>query len=368
MRLYSAVLGIASCMLPQAVVADHDSAQTILGVWSRYSARAIGFYELRPAKTVRALPVEAQRGLREDVAWRAKRYIENGTALALILTRNGRIVFEEYGNGATKDSKLRSYSMAKSLTSLALGEALCAGKVRGLDEKAATYATALGATAYGKSSIRNLLKMMSGAQDPGGKYSGIHDWLAFMRVIQLQDAKAPLFEKFGKRTEGKDGVRWVYNGLDAEAVGEVIEAATGMSLPRWFEQTVWQKAGAEASAGWLLDNDGHGFAELGFFATARDFARIGLYVLDRLSGKIGDGCIASYLQEATRSQVTKDWFALPGYGFFIHVDADGNAWFAGHGGQRIGINASGNNLLVALSFKHNVPAVHAIFDQWIASQ
>lgn len=368
MRLQLAVLGLVSCMLSQSVVADHDDAQTILGVWSRYSARAAGFYELRPAKTVRALPVEAPGGLREDVAWRAKRYIENGTAFALILMHHGRIVFEEYGNGATKDSKLRAYSMAKSLTSLALGEALCAGKVKGLDEKAATYATALGATAYGKSSVRNLLKMMSGAQDPGSKYSGIHDWLAFIRVVQLQDSKALLFEKFGKRTEEKDGVRWVYNGLDSEAVGEVIEAATGMSLPRWFEQTVWQKAGGGASAGWLLDNEGHGFAELGFFATARDFARIGLYVLDRLSGNIGDSCVASYLQEATRSQVTKDWYALPGYGFLIHVDAGGNAWFAGHGGQRVGINASGSNLLVSLSFKHKVPAVHALFDEWIASQ
>lgn len=76
--------------------------------------------------------------------------------------------------------------------------------------------------------------------------------------------------------------------------------ATGVPLPKWFEQTVWQKAGAEFWAGWNVDRDVNCVAETLFYTTTRDFARIGLYMLERLTGKTDDDCRSAFLTKARK--------------------------------------------------------------------
>ncbi|MBM3346294.1 MAG: hypothetical protein FJY55_07360, partial [Betaproteobacteria bacterium] len=159
--------------------ANHDTPATIFGYWDRV---ARGLHILQPAKVVRALPESGDKAAVDRIAPAARSYL--GNTLSLLIIDNGQVLFEGYANGAVKESPLRSYSMTKSFTALAVGEALCAGKIKSLDDKAAVYVPELEGTAHGSATIRNLLKYTSGAEDPGGDgYTGIHSQDDFRAVL-----------------------------------------------------------------------------------------------------------------------------------------------------------------------------------------
>jgi len=161
-----------------------------------------------------------------------------------------------------------------------------------------------------------------------------------------------MLKKHSGRSRWEQGQKFIYNGLDSQALGFVIRGATGMPVQRWFEETVWQKAGAEFRGGWFRDKEGNGIAELLLMATTRDFARIGLYVQERLMGKVDDPCVSAFLREAAQPLTAKGyWATAPSFGMGIHTCADGNPWITGHGVQRIGINPKTGRLLSTNGFK-----------------
>jgi CubicO group peptidase (beta-lactamase class C family) len=326
--------------------ADHQSADVVLGEWDKLSPQ---MYILQPSKDVRPLPASADEKARQQAGGDLSSTLNQ--AFSVLLIDQGQILFEGYAKGASAATRLHSQSMAKSMTSLAVGEALCAGKIASLDDTAASYAPALAGTAYGASTLRNLLRYTSGAQDPGGNgYAGIHNFRDFGGLLQHHVSLVDLMKKHGGSSRFKPGEKFIYNGLDSEALSVVVRAATGMTMAAWFDQTVWQKAGGEASAGWRQDREGNTIAQIGFFATPRDYARIALYVLDRLSGRSGDECIRSYLREASSPLVPKGyWNQAPSWGLSIHVGADGNPWFFGHGGQRVAIDVKKQRVIVTNS-------------------
>ncbi len=316
--------------------ASHDSAPTILNQFKVLSSR---LHVLKPAPNVRALPVGTDEAARQRINADAELMVSKNFSLVVI--EKGELLAEAYGNGATAESPLNSYSMAKTLTALAVGEAMCAGKIKSLDDKAASYIPALQGTAYGAASIRHLLSYTSGAKDPGGDgYSGIHNIPDLVAVLSHRISLMDLTIKHGQSSSFKPGEKFIYNGLDSETLSLVVRAATGMSLPKWFEASVWQKAGAQYPAGWYVGRDGNGVGEMLVLASTRDFARVGVYVLERLTNASADSCMNDFMKEAARPLIAKGyWDSAPQFGLGLHVGADGNTWFFGHSSQRIGINA-----------------------------
>lgn len=340
-RCWLAALGVVSAF-PLAARADHESPADILNQWTRMAPR---LHVLKPAQQVRHLPSSADREAAVRAAAKAQPMLEG--AFSVLLLENGAIVHEAYANGAAGNRQLNSYSVAKSLTALAVGEALCAGKIASLDTPAQVYAPQLEGTAYGAASVRNLLRMTSGALEPSDNgYSGIHSFVDFRAVVMHQASLNDLLRKYGGPGRFKPGEKFVYNGLDSNALGLVVRGATGVSLAAWFEASVWQQAGAESPAGWFQDRQGNTIAEILFFATTRDFARVGLYIADRLTDKAGDACIRAFLKEAVKPLVAKPyWEGAPAWGLGLHVGADDNTWLFGHGGQRIAIDVKTGRVL-----------------------
>ena len=337
-------------LLPFALIcatparADHESASKILGKWAEYQSR---LHILKPAATPRELAPSQNAALIDSMASGAKRIVGNG--MGAVVLDDGKLVFEAYDNGANRESKMDAYSMAKSLTALAVGEALCAGKIASLEDRAAKYVPQLEGTAYGAASLRQLLSYTSGAQDPGGNgYVGIHSFSDFRAVFGHSLSLIDLIKKYGE-ARFEPGKKFIYNGLDSDTLSLVIRNATGSPLPQWFEATVWQKAGAEFPAGWYVDRDGNAIAEMAFYATTRDFARIGLYIADRLTGKSADKCMNDFIKDAAAPHVSKGyWDVAPKFGLGLHVGADGNTWMFGHGAQRVGVNVK-NGRVIAIN-------------------
>lgn len=312
-------------------------------------AHAAKIHRFKPAQKVRELKTAAPSEANQRLASDARSFARN--TFSTLLIENGEVVYEFYGKDATAESLANGYSVTKSWTALAVGEALCAGKINSLDDPAKTYAPQLAGTAYGEASIRNLLRYTSGAEDPGGNgYTGIHSRWDFGSMTEHQLSLVDLMKKNGGSSRFKQGEKFIYNGLDSEALSVVVRGATGMSLPAWFESTVWQEAGGESPAAWYVDKDGNGIAEVLLFATSRDYARVALYVLDRLTDQAGSDCIRAFVKEAAQPQVAKGyWYNFPGWGFGLHHGADGQTWMTGYSGQRIGMHPQKRRVFVTTS-------------------
>jgi CubicO group peptidase (beta-lactamase class C family) len=80
----------------------------------------------------------------------------------LMVIKDGRVVVERYQYGRQPDMQFRSFSMAKTFTAMLVGIAHSKGLIRSLDDKAADYWPEIAPSAYGQTTIRNLLRMSSG--------------------------------------------------------------------------------------------------------------------------------------------------------------------------------------------------------------
>ena len=91
-------------------------------------------------------------------------YLSRQRIMGLMIIKDGVVQVERYQYERTPKHRFLSNSMAKSITSLAVGFALQEGKIRSLDDRAELYAKALRGTLLGQTTIRNLLRMASGAR------------------------------------------------------------------------------------------------------------------------------------------------------------------------------------------------------------
>jgi CubicO group peptidase (beta-lactamase class C family) len=163
--------------------------------------------------------------------------------------------------------------MAKSITSLAIGFALEEGKIKSLDDRADQYAPKLRGTVYGETTIRNLLRMASGARYKQ-RYDGTGDEVRFSQAIARDGIEGAARVVTGRETE--QGARFYYASPHSVMLAAVVRGATGMSLSDYLTPRLWQPIGAEQTALWYAEKTGLEVALGNFNATMRDYARLGI--------------------------------------------------------------------------------------------
>lgn len=86
--------------------------------------------------------------------------------LAFIVIPQDAIRYEQYYNGARRDSVVTSFSMAKSVASALVGKAIAEGHIAGVDDAITRYLPELAArdARFASITIRDLLMMSSGIQ------------------------------------------------------------------------------------------------------------------------------------------------------------------------------------------------------------
>jgi CubicO group peptidase (beta-lactamase class C family) len=220
----------------------------------------------------------------------------------LLLIKDGAILVERYQYDRNANDRFVSQSMAKSIVGVAVGMALAEHKIASLDDTVAKYVPKLMSSAYGETTIRNILRMSSGV--PFNEVYDGKDDLARFNVARYRQGSIAALREFGPR-EAEQGTRFHYASAETVNLVLVLRAVTGTSLSAYLTPRLWQPMGAEADATWVRAPDGTVTGSGNFNATLRDYGRFGMLLAN--DGAVGGNQIIpkDYLLEAT------DWHRQP---------------------------------------------------------
>jgi CubicO group peptidase (beta-lactamase class C family) len=324
---------------------------------SRAVPRSGAVWDL-PRQTGFAMPADAFEGGSYDYAQFAERTRTN----AMLVLRHGKVAFEDYRNRSDDQTRFLSMSMAKTVTSLLVGIALHDGKIASLDDPAMKYIPELKGTGYDGVTIRQILQMRSGTDYEERYDFGDHPSFAGKLHEQAIVLNKMRFAAGALETQRKEppGSRFNYATLDTMVLGWLLENATGQKLEDYSRDKLWGPLGAESDAFWIADGppgQGRALNGMGFNATLRDYARLGLLMLSK--GKRGDTQVvpAEWIAQMTTMLPTAapgDKFGggFPGYGFQVwQVDDEPGAFCAvGLAGQYIYVSPATDTVIVKLSY------------------
>ena len=251
--------------------------------------------------------------LRRAAAEPTLRYVYAGEALTLddhlarhpttglLVARADTILIERYQYARHERHRLASWSMAKTVTSMLLGIAIGEGRIRSIDDPAATYVPALAGTEYGRTSLRHLLRMSSGVRFIE-RYTGQDD-VARLLTDSIGHASAggvDTVKPFNQR-ERPSGTTFAYASAETQVLGLVLRGAVGRTVADYFQEKIWEPIGAEADATWLVDRAGQEATWCCLNAVLRDYARVGLLLAHDGHWRGRQVVPAAWLADATRA-------------------------------------------------------------------
>lgn len=262
-------------------------------------------------------PVEIRYRFR-GTSYTLQDYLDRQRATGLLVLKDGRIVAEHYRYGRGEDARFLSFSMAKSITALLVGIALEQGAIASLDDPAAKYARDLEGSAYGATTIRQLLRMSSGLVFTE-RYDGNDDvsrmGLAF---VQSPRGTVDVLRSIAER-HAAPGTVFRYASAETDVLGRVLAGATGRDVASLTAQWLWAPIGAEREAFWRIGRDGQEGTFGWFNAGLRDWGRLGLLLAN--DGRVGDRQVVprEYLLDATdaarQPQAFRPRAATPYFGY-----------------------------------------------------
>jgi len=342
--------------------------------------------EVQPSTTPFPLKKKTDLGLTEKLfASRVDAIFDRNPAVAMIFIDKGEIVYERYHREVTDKTPLLGYSMSKSLTSMVVGRALCAGDLKSLETRMGDVNSDLNGTAYGNASIRQILMMASGAIRGTLAHGGSPSMAGFgnphnFSVYSSTLSQLRAFKDHQKRADGSQvraGEEFSYKNLDTQSLAFLFPTSGDRTFTAIFEKEVWRAAGAENKGYWIHDAYDYIHTMSSFHGTARDWARVSLLILDAVSSDKSD-CFTNYLKAATQTQIRNLVNSLPeenrigrafggyGYQFWTQNFDDSEAiYLSGHRGQRIAISPKKQRVMVVFSFQENYMSdLYKLFASW----
>ncbi len=222
-----------------------------------------------------------QEGLSDALLAKHEKY----RSTAYLVIENDSLVFEQYWLDGGVDVLSNSFSMAKTFTAMAFGVAEDQG-VLSASDPAGKYLPRFQGGLNDQLTLEHLLQMCSGIPF-GESYTNPFGYQA---KSYFSDNLVEITQEY--LVEQAPGTLWEYQGGNTVILSEILEQETGQRLSDYFSAHIWSKIGAEHPAFWGLDEEeGMEKAFSAFYASARDFARIGKLYLD--SGRWDDETLLS---------------------------------------------------------------------------
>jgi CubicO group peptidase (beta-lactamase class C family) len=198
---------------------------------------------------------------------------------ALLVWQAGALEIEHYGVGFGPTSRFDTASMHKPVAALLLGAAIADGKIGSVDDPLGRYVPGL-PPERAKLPLRALLEMASGLETPPVSNDPASPYWQSVFGDDLQAAIAHWPQS------GAPYERFYYANANTQFVAWAIERATGERYAAYLSRRLWAPLGAADARVWL---DHEGGSARGFCclqASARDWLRVGLLILNQ--GRVGE--------------------------------------------------------------------------------
>lgn len=200
-------------------------------------------------------------------------FLEETDTSAILVLKNGEIIFEQYWLTGGRDVNWMSMSVAKSFVSAALGIAVTEGDINSIEDPITKYVPELAGSAYDGVRIKDVLQMSSGARWNEDYSDPESDINKFGRVFALGGSLNELTATLSRERE--PGTYNQYNSMDTQALGMLLTSATGRTVTDYMQEKLWQPLGMESDGYWLVDGENMEMSFGGLNATARDYAKLG---------------------------------------------------------------------------------------------
>jgi len=300
------------------------------------------WHEISPSKDAikitrgkEEMPAEVQYQ-ESTMSWQD--FLDKTYTNAFIVIRNGVLTHEWYRDGFSESTRLPSYSVAKTMTSIMIGQLIDAGKIKESDYFVDYFPQYKNGSDFDKVTIRSLLDMQGGIGVSDNYPTGPQGW--GVAIAQMYaTTNLDWFVSNNRKMAFTPGSNAEYRSVDTQLLGMIIKKVTGERVADYFSKNVWQKVGAQYPATWNVDRVGGTEKTFCCFnATAIDYAKVGLAILN--GGYSGSTQVISkdWLKRLKEPVVTLDhgwgysaqvWHPYPGvsmalglYGQFIFVDPE----------------------------------------------
>jgi CubicO group peptidase (beta-lactamase class C family) len=264
---------------------------------------------------------EAQ-GMDSALLERARDYAfdEGRNTQGVVVVRHGVIVAEWYAPGASADSWVTSWSVAKSITSALVGIAIDEGLIESVDVSMSRFIPEWAGTEKEAITLRHVLQMAPGLEwneeyDPTA--AGTSD------VIQLVVQSGSELEYAAERPlVAEPGTVFNYSSGTSMLLSAVVEEATGSSALEYARRKLFGPLGFDR-IDWWESTRGHTLTYCCVDTTSRDLARFGL--LYARGGEWSEGPVvpAAWVNDSVAPSP-----ARPGYGYqwwLLGMQAQGGA-------------------------------------------
>jgi CubicO group peptidase (beta-lactamase class C family) len=315
--------------------------------------------DLMPSHVIKAGPavVAWQMGAPEkigDVVYRDKtvsfqEFLDQTHTNAFLVIRGGKITYEYYKDETFSSTRLPSYSVGKTMTSLVVGQLIDQGKIKESDTFVKYFPEYKTGGDFDTITIQQLLDMQSGVGVSDNYPSGPSGWgVAIAQMYASTDI--PWFLKHNRKMDFKPGTQSIYRSVDPQMIGMIIQKVTGQSVSDYFSKNIWQAVGAEHDATWNVDKVG-GYEKTFccFNAYARDYARMGQLIMNNgmVPATSKQVISASWMKRLTTpvTRLDYDW----GYGAYMWHPYPGVSLMLGLHGQFVYADIAHNTLIVKLS-------------------
>lgn len=262
---------------------------------------------------------------------------------AFLIIQNDSLFHESYFDGYTKESKSNSFSMAKSVITMALGKAIMEGKIKSLNQKVIDFIPELKGEFAKEVTVGDLSSMASGLSWDEKYYSPLS---IVTRAYFDDDLKKVML---GLEINEKPGQSFKYLSGATQLLAMCIEKATGEYVSDYVSKNFWQPMGAENEALWQLDHEDDGIekAYCCIASNARDFARFGKLYLNNGNWNGQQILDSTFIKKC----ITPRFAESPeyGYGWWMHtINGKDLYYMRGHLGQFVIVIPQDNLIVVRL--------------------
>ncbi len=302
-----------------------------------------------PRSATKTLTIDFPFIDRKGERWTLGRYLAEHRVMAFMVVRDNHIAYETYQYGRSREMLFLSHSMSKTILSLLYGIAISEGLIS-LDSKVGDILPEFASSAWSSDTVYHLLRMTPSARLVNSYVDNADN----SYTNPMNNNADPAGYLARKRGPFLDGSTFHYNGAVTAVLGYMLKARLGgRTIAEYMEEKLWTPMGGESKAIVIRDSAGNEGVQGQMAATVRDYAKLGVLMVNRgraLNGTqvVPQEWIESMLrQERGKAQPTNG--ALYGLHVWLAQAGGGRGWFAGTHGQYIFFDPSSSTVIVQVA-------------------